>query len=129
MPIKFNKLVHEPNLLKLLILIHDWENDQLPELRTLTGRNLYFRIAASLISDKQSPQHLKPLKGMLTERATRQRIRIFQHLGLLQILNNESDQRTKRAMPTEKFLQHLNQHIDAVRQLCDSHYFIVDKNN
>lgn len=39
--------VHETNLLRVMLQIREWEDGQLPELHTISGRNLYFRITAS----------------------------------------------------------------------------------
>jgi hypothetical protein len=110
-----------------MLQIREWEDGQLPELQTISGRNLYFRIAASYLNDPDMPQHLKLLQGGVTERATRQRLREFEEQGLIEILCNESDQRTKRAKPTEKFLMHLNQHMDLFKHMCGQQFWMLDK--
>lgn len=126
---QFQTLVHEPNLLRVLIQIHEWEDRQQQALQTLSGRNLYFRLASSYLDVSQSPQQLKCLQGRTTERATRQRMREFQELGLVDISNHESDQRSKTAIPTEKFLLNLNQHLDQIKHMCDQRFLMLDKND
>lgn len=127
MPNEFENSVNEPILLRVMIQMHDWENRQLQELQTLTGRELYFRIAEVCLNDSQPPQ-LKLFHGRSTERAMRQRMREFEELGLIDVLNNMSDQRTKYLVPTEKFLEHLNQHLDLLRLFCDRRFLMVEKN-
>jgi hypothetical protein len=127
-PNEFENSVNEPNLLRVMIQMHDWENRQLQELQTLTGRELYFRIAEVCLNDSQLPQQLKLFHGRSTERAIRQRMREFEELGLIDVSHNMSDQRTKCVVPTEKFLQHLNQHLDLLRFFCDRRFLMMEKN-
>lgn len=127
MPNEFEKSVNEPNLLRVMIQIHDWENRQRQELQTLTGRELYFRIAEVCLNDSQLPQQLKLFHGRSTERAIPQRMREFEKLGLIDVANNSSDQRMKCVVPTEKFLQHLNQHLDLLRLFCDRRFLMMEK--
>jgi hypothetical protein len=128
MPNEFENSVNEPNLLRVMIQMHDWEDRQRQELQTLTGRELYFRIAEVCLNDSQLPQQLKLFHGRSTERAIRQRMREFEELGLIDVSNNMSDQRTKCVVPTAKFLQHLNQHLDLLRFFCDRRFLMVEKN-
>jgi hypothetical protein len=127
-PNEFKNSVNDPNLLRVMIQIHDWENRQRQELQTLTGRELYFRIAEVCLNDSQLPQQLKLFHGRSTERAMRQRMRGFKELGLINVSKNMSDQRTKCIVPTEKFLQHLNQHIDLLRFFCNRRFLMMEKN-
>ena len=50
MPNQFEQEVHELNLLRVMVQIREWEDRELPELHTISGRNLYFRVAASCTS-------------------------------------------------------------------------------
>ena len=126
MPNEFEKSVNEPNLLRVMIQMHDWENRQRQELQTLTGRELYYRIAEVCLNDSQLPQQIKLFHSGSTERAIRLRMREFEELGLIDVSNNTSDQRTKCVVPTEKFLQHLNQHLDRLRFFCDRRFLMVE---
>ena len=110
--------VSDPNLLQILIDINLWEAHQGRELQTISGRDLYFMIAATLLTDADGkPQSLKLLNGLMTDRATRNRIREFQELGLVVGVDNEDDARTKRVVPTDKFITRLNHHLNLLKQL------------
>jgi hypothetical protein len=120
--------VSDPNLLQILIDINQWEVHQGRELQTISGRDLYFLIAATLLTDADGkPQSLKLLNGRMTDRATRNRIREFQELGLVDVVDNEDDARTKRVVPTEKFIRRLNHHLHLFKQLCGVRYLMIDK--
>ncbi len=120
--------VSDPNLLQILIDISLWEVHQGRELQTISGRDLYFLIAATLLTDADGKlQSLKLLNGRMTDRATRNRIREFQELGLIDVVDNEDDARTKRVVPTEKFIRRLNHHLHMFKQLCGVRYLMVDK--
>jgi hypothetical protein len=129
MTIPFDLQVHEPTLLSIMIQIREWEDGQLPALQTISGRYLYFRIAACHLQGSQVSQHLKVLQGGVTERTMRQRMRDFEAMGLIQIEDNESDQRTKRVIPTEKFLLHLNQHLEFLKHILGQNYLMFDKHD
>lgn len=120
--------VSDPNLLQILIDINLWEVHQGRELQTISGRDLYFLIAATLLTDADGKlQSLKLLNGRMTDRATRNRIREFQELGLIDVVDNEDDARTKRVVPTEKFIRRLNHHLHMFKQLCGVRYLMVEK--
>jgi hypothetical protein len=120
--------VSDPNLLRILIDINQWEVHQGRELQTISGRDLYFMIAATLLTDADGKsQSLKLLNGRMTDRATRNRIREFQELGLVEVIDNEDDARTKRVVPTEKFIRRLNHHLHLFKQLCEVRYLMVVK--
>ena len=121
--------VSDPNLLQILIDINLWEIHQGRELQTVSGRELYFRIATTLLDDStDKKQPLKLLSGRITDRATRNRINEFQELGLVDVVDSEDDARTKRVVPTEKFIRRLNHHLHLFKQLCDVRYLMVVKN-
>jgi len=123
------RLVNEPNLLRIMIQIRNWENDHRNELKTLSGQELYFRIAESYLKNPGKDQHLKQLAGAHTERATRLRLREFEKEGLIQVMKNTVDLRTKRVIPTAKFLRILNAHLTLFKQMCDQQYVMIDKNS
>jgi len=125
---KTDLVLHQPNLLRVMLQIHQWEVGQQGELKTLSGRDLYLRLAAGLLEDDCKPQSLKFLQGQMTERATRQRIREFQAHGLIEVEASQPDQRTKRAVPTEKFVSRLNQHLDFLMHLCEQEFLMIHKN-
>lgn len=120
--------VRHPELLRVLLQIHQWECNQLEELGTISGRDLYLRLAAGLLEDDQTPQTLKLLQGPMTERATRQRIKDFEANGLLDVIQpSSSDLRTKRAVPTTKFVHRLNSHLALLMQICEENFVMIKK--
>jgi hypothetical protein len=120
--------VRHPELLRVLMQIHQWECNQLEELGTISGRDLYLRLAAGLLEDDQTPQTLKLLQGPMTERATRQRIKDFEANGLLDVIQRpSSDLRTKRAVPTTKFVHRLNSHLALLMQICEENFVMIKK--
>ena len=122
------KAVNDPDLLKILIEINQWEDVQCRELQTISGRALYFKIAGTLIVNVAGkPQPLKLFNGRITDRATRTRIREFQEMGLVEVVDNEDDYRTKRVVPTDKFIKRLNHHLRLFKQLFDARYLMVNK--
>lgn len=124
---KTDPVIHRPQLLRVMIQIRQWEMRQPDELQTMSGRDLYLRLAASLLQNDGKPQALKSLQGDMTERAIRIRIKEFQKQGLIELDANQFDQRTKRAVPTEKFVNRLNQHLDLLMHLCEQEFFMIDK--
>lgn len=120
--------VSDPNLLRILIEINRWEDSQGRELQTVSGRDLYFRIAATLLddpTDKKQPLTLRSVR--MTDRATSNRIREFQVLGLVEVMQSDLDTRSRRVVPTDKFVTRLNHRLHLFKQLCDVRYFMVDK--
>ena len=114
--------INDANLLWMMIQMHDWEARHLPELQTRTGRELYFRIAEEYLKDPKSPQLLKLLQGRSTDRAIRQRMRQFEKMGLIEVSKNAEDKRTRRVVPTEFFLQRLNQHLNQWEKLSKNRF-------
>jgi len=120
--------VSDPNLLRILIEINQWEDCNLRELQTVSGRDLYFRIAATLLGDAAGKkQPLKLLGGRITDRATRNRIREFEALGLINVVDNEDDARTRRVIASDELIKRVNHHTQLFKQLCDKQYLMLDK--
>lgn len=120
--------VSEPHLLRILIEINQWEDSHRRELQTISGRDLYFRIAASMLEDATGKkQPLKLLSGRITDRATRSRIREFEALGLVEVVGNEEDARTRRVIPTGEFIRRLNQHLHMFKRFFDKWYLMVER--
>jgi len=120
--------VRHPELLRVLMQIHQWECNQRDELGTISGRDLYLRLAVGLLEDDKNTQTLKLLQGPLTELATRQRIKEFQANDLIDVIQPTSaDLRTKRAVPTAKFVHRLNSHLDLLMQMYEANFVIIKK--
>ena len=51
----------------------------------------------------------------------------FQQLGLVDVVDNDDDARTRRLVPTDKFIKRLNHHLYLFKKLCHNRYLMVDK--
>jgi len=81
--------ITDTNLLDGLIELNQWEDSQCPELQTVSGRDLYYKVAATtLVDDLDKTQSLTLLSGRVTDRATRIRIKEFQALGLVTVMES-----------------------------------------
>lgn len=120
--------ISELSLLQALIKVNECEEALIAGMKTQSGRNLYFQMAATVIKEKSySNNQLKTMKGKQTQRAVRQRMRDFQEKGLLEIRLSGKDRRMKKLVPTEKFLVQLNQHLTVVRKIYDEKFLMVEK--
>jgi hypothetical protein len=121
-------LVRHPELLRVLMQIHHWECNQRDEFGTMSGRDLYLRLAMGLLIDDATPQPLKMLKGQQTDRAMRLRLKDFQNSGWLDVVGRQgTDLRVKRAIPSPKFVNRLNSHLDLLMQMCEAHFLMIKK--
>ena len=81
--------------------LNTWERENIPYIKTTSGRDLYFSLAGfSLLQDQQSSDALKTMALGLT----RGRIREFEKLGLIITVSNETDARSRVLKPTPKLL-------------------------
>ena len=85
--------------------LNTWERENIPYIKTTSGRDLYFALASfSLLQDKGTSCALKTLALGLTDRAMRGRIRAFEKVGLIITDSNETDARSRVLKPTPKLL-------------------------
>lgn len=118
----------EISLLQALIKVNECEEALISGMKTQSGRNLYFQIAATAINEKNHINNqLKTLKSKQTPRALRQRMRDFQEKGLLEIKMSGKDRRMKKLVPTEKFLTQLNLHLAVVRKIYNDQFLMLEK--
>jgi hypothetical protein len=121
--------VQEPQLLRLVVQIREWETCQSQCLGSGSGRDLFFQLAASYLNPLSTPPYIKQLQGRHSERTLRLRLREFAQEGLIEIVSDTPDQRTRQIVPIEKFKQLLNEHLNLTRKMLDQHYIVIDKNN
>jgi hypothetical protein len=129
MTIPVDSTIQDPNFLRMQIAMHFAHNLQGNELRTLSERHLYFNIARGLL-DHQNTKQWQPLKVLsdpFTERILRERIKEFESVGLIQLINSDNDKRTKHLVPTQEFLLKLNEHMKLLRQIGERYMFFVEK--
>lgn len=104
-------------LLRILIEIHKWEAINSDIFKNTSSRDLYYSMIDDLLNNKLKESSLKSHKGSTTLKASRQRIQSFEAIGMAVITQSTSDGRTKKLIPTEKFIQLVEQHIVALERL------------
>ncbi len=122
-----HNVIQERNLLKLVVQIHHWESLQQSEFQSWSGRDLYFRMAENLLNHHDKPQSLKFLNGSVSERAIRDKRKVFQKAGFLEVANAGFDLRTRQIMPTDKFIIQLNLHLKILRTMINQDFVLIDK--
>lgn len=116
------------HLLDLLIALNDWESMQKGELKTQSGRSLYYQLARVLLDERKNRSALKQRLGRLSERSIRDRMRAFEANQLLQREPGVFDARTRTLVPTERFLDIIEQHLAYCQKTIESRYFLIEKN-
>lgn len=114
-------------LLELLIALNDWEWGQNGELKTLSGRSLYYQLARAILDDRKKRTALKQRLERLSERSIRDRMRAFEAKQLLECQPGTLDARTRKLVPTEKFFDMIEQHLAHCQKILESRYFLIEK--
>jgi hypothetical protein len=107
--------------------LHRWELDNIPYMRTMTGRHLYFATAQRAVGDRsQLERSLKELFSSphLTEKALRNRMQDMLADDLFVSMLNASDTRNKYLVPTEKFYECVHKHADQARKIFKSNFLM-----
>ena len=118
------------DLLRVLAEAHEWEIEHHVALQTVLGRALYFGILhAHLNGHRLDHTSLKQLVSpdVASDRGVRLRMREFEKLGLIYIELNAADKRTKRIIPTEKFIEQVNAHASQFMRLFQKRFIIIQK--
>ena len=113
-----------------LAKLHEWESECAPLLSTLTGRQLYFRIAQRSVGDRSLlTRALKDLMGgsVYTEKALRIRMREMEAGGYIASVSGEDDARAKNLMPTEKFYEALYMHAEQTKRIFETDFLMIPK--
>jgi len=106
-------------LLRIFIEIHKWETLNHAIFKNTSSRDLYYSMVDDLINNKQNESSLKSHKGSTTLKASRQRIQSYEEIGMAVIAQSSSDGRTKKLIPTDKFIQLVEQHVNVLERLHD----------
>lgn len=114
-------------LLDLLIELNDFEGLQHRELKTLSGRSLYYQLAKSILDDRKKHSFLKQRIGRLSERSLRNRMRDFEATQLLERQPDVLDARTRKLVPTKKFVDMVEQHLNFCQKKLESRFFLIEK--
>lgn len=116
-------------ILELLVALNDWEDREIHQLGTLSGRTLYFQMAKSLLQARgpYDGDSLKQCMGNLSDRSLRERMRHFEACNLLNREPGDVDARTRKLVPTEQFEFLLEQHLDHCQKSLESRFYLVNK--
>ena len=103
--------------------LNAWERENIPYIKTTSGRDLYFALARfTLLQDSDTTPSLKTLVLGLTSRAMRQRIREFEAEGLIITVQHETDARSRVLKPTQKLLDTFDLHVGLMRRVFRQHF-------
>jgi hypothetical protein len=110
-----------------LAQLHRWELDNIPYMRTMTGRHLYFATAQRAVGEHS--QHERSLKELfssphLTEKALRTRMQDMLADDLFVSRASATDTRNKYLLPTEKFYELVYAHADQARKIFKSNFLM-----
>ena len=120
--------IKNKKLLKVLIEIHKWEQDQLCLFKNKVAREIYFNIAEDLLRNNQGARSIKQqiLPRTHSERAARTNVRKLEQGGILRSEKNSRDARLKRIIPTEAYLKKLNDHLRTLQSICSKYYLMIE---
>lgn len=122
----------EKNIFIALADVQHWEWMELPSVRSLVGRHVYFCMAKEVLHSNEFRAG-QPLKQVLfhpsfTDRAIRMKLRDFEQDGLIEMLSDDVDKRFRRLVPTEAFLEAIDKHAQTLRQNIEKNTLCIDKN-
>lgn len=110
--------------------LHEWEIEHAPLMHTLTGRQLYYRIAQRAVGDRELlSRSLKDLMGGAgyTEKALRTRMREMEQGGYIEAVSGKNDARSKYLMPTERFYESIYLHAEQVKKVFERKFLMIEK--
>lgn len=117
-------------LVSNLAELHRWEMDQIPYMRTMSGRHLYFAASQRAVGERsQLERSLKELLSSphLTEKALRNRMQEMLSDDLFTSMSSEVDSRNKYLVPTEKFYEFVYAHADQARKIFRGNFLMLPK--
>jgi len=119
-------------VLRALAALQRWEVREIPLMRTLSGRQLYFGIIAQMQQGLEEAIQVESLKelyfgsGMsVSERCVRLKLREFEREGLVCAERNKSDLRSRNLVLDETLKQQMGQHADAAYRLLGEEIVVV----
>jgi DNA-binding MarR family transcriptional regulator len=118
-------------ILTSLIELKQWEWSNVPVLKTVVGRHVYFSIANQML-EKTNDQADRSLKQVLThpgytDRAIRMKLREMERMGLIESMSSDIDKRVRFVLPTPKFEQLVETHAKVYRSLLEKEYILLEK--
>jgi hypothetical protein len=121
----------EKNLFTALAEVNQWEWVELPVVRSLVGRHVYFCIVNEVLRNEKVRDG-QPLKHVLfhpefTDRAIRMKLREFELDGLIERFPDDVDKRYRRLVPTQALLDAIDKHAQILRQTIEKTTYCIDK--
>ncbi len=108
--------------------LNEWERENLPFINTPTGRDLYLTLAhRSAIQNEVCKKPLKTLVLCQTDRAMRNRIREFERLELVEVLQSPTDARARVLHPTDKLLNTFSKHTNMLCEIFGQQFHFIKK--
>jgi hypothetical protein len=118
----------DTGLAMVLCKLHEWEVERLRVLRSATGRQLYFSVVKSALSDNEGPMVKEVINAHhITDRALRIRLRTLVKEEYVQLDPSQSDKRFRLVRPNEVFQEEFVEHLNAAKKLLEDNYFLVEK--
>jgi hypothetical protein len=118
-------------ILARLVELSHWEWANLPLLKTVVGRHVYYCIAQDTFFNA-SHQTDRSLKQVLnhpeyTDRAVRMKLRELEDEGLITRVYSENDKRSRQIVPTAKLLELMAQHAETMQKLLEKDFIILER--
>lgn len=118
-------------ILAHLVELSHWEWANLPLLKTVVGRHVYYCIAQDTFFNANSPTD-RSLKQVLnhpeyTDRAVRMKLRELEDEGLITRVYSENDKRARQIVPTAKLLDLMAQHAETMQKLLEKDFIILER--
>lgn len=116
-------------LLKVLLEVNKWENEQLHYFDNKAARDVYLAVAEGLLSPALNSKFIKQQISdkKTTTRAIRNNLRKLEKLGILESEKSTEDARRRRTIkPTLAYIAILNDHLENIKKICAKHYFMVE---
>ena len=114
--------------LSMLRDLHRWELDNIPILRTMTGRDVYLTLASSL-DDESGGVSLKALKNnnYYTDKAIANRLEMLQKMQMIKKSKTATDGRVKIIMPDDQLHDYCEKHSMAFFQIVNKYFTLIKK--
>ena len=118
------------HIMSNLAELYEWELDNLPLLRTLTGRHLYFGLARRAVCERELLSGaLKEIMGgaEFTDKALRIRLYEMQQAGLIESVRGTHDARSRHLIPTDKFHEMIHTYTNQVHLIFNRNFLMIEK--
>ena len=123
-----NQVLDAQTVLRILRELHQWELDNIPILKTMTGRDIYLTLASSL-DDASGGISLKTLKNNnnFTDKAIANRLQMLQDMQMIKKLKTENDGRVKVIIPDDQLQDYCEKHSAAFFGIVNKYFTLIKK--